>query len=220
MAQVNDDENTALFHEIRAMMAEGDEDEDRKPLSSDEEGFVDGLMQGHTARQPLARRSGEQHVPPAVRKESAAVSAGAGFNARLFAAFDSLQPGRTGAAPSLEGGWHVGPAFSEQCRGHGLAEPLDSAGMGQLSDSAEEEDDALHEGGKRGGAGSSSADGGAQRAGSAGGSKRRRDDAQRQNGGRGAAAASEEGESDGDDGGDGGDGSDSSDGGGDSRSDG
>ena len=51
-AKIDDDENSALFYEVKAMMDEGDADSDRHSLSSDDEGYMERLMDGRTARLP------------------------------------------------------------------------------------------------------------------------------------------------------------------------
>ena len=51
-SKIDDDENSALFYEVKVMMDEGDADEDRHSLSSDDEGYMDRLMEGRTVRLP------------------------------------------------------------------------------------------------------------------------------------------------------------------------
>ena len=84
-------------------------------------------MEGRTAR-PLQAPSTRSSSIGAPRKESVAAIGGTNFQSRLTAAFDCLQPGilqnPSSASPPLEAGNRIGPAFSEQCRGHSLAEPL------------------------------------------------------------------------------------------------
>ena len=109
---LTDAENEELFHEVTSMMHEGDEDEDRRELSSDEEGYVDGLIDGQTAR---AVHRGSAAAPPApntARRDSVAASGGQSFQSRqaaLFAAFDTLQPGLAGDSP-FGSGARIGPA--------------------------------------------------------------------------------------------------------------
>ena len=138
---LTDDENVALFHEVQSMMHEGDEDEDRRELSSDEEGYVDGLIDGQTARAAHTGSAAALLTTSAARKESVAVAAGLGFQARqaaLFAAFDGLPSATTSALPLLDGGQPIGPAFSEQCRGHSLTEPRPNASADTDMDDADE----------------------------------------------------------------------------------
>ena len=64
--KLSDAENEQLFHEIKAMMADGEADEDQQPLSSDEEGYMEGLMEGSTAR-PVASGRAHRTAPPVQR---------------------------------------------------------------------------------------------------------------------------------------------------------
>ena len=115
--KLSDAENEQLFHEIKAMMADGEADEDQQPLSSDEEGYMEGLMEGSTAR-PVASARAHRTAPPSSevpRKESVAAAGGQGFQERMQAAFGGLSSVLAASRPVA--GWG-GPAFDGQCRGH------------------------------------------------------------------------------------------------------
>ena len=99
MRALTEEENDALFHEVKSMMEEAENDDDQRPLSSDEEGYVDGLMEGRIARPAASSSRGQATAAadaPDPRKDSVASIGGQGFQARLLAAFDGLQPGLTG----------------------------------------------------------------------------------------------------------------------------
>ena len=148
-SRTRDEVDAEMYREIRGLMEEAAEDEDHQPLSSDEEGYVDGLMEGRTA--PVAARtpSSASSMPSIPRKESIAAAGGDGFQARLLAAFDCLQPGANPLAPPLDHSGRIGPAFREQARGHSLSEPPPIATHldGESSDMDEESD--AHVGTKR-----------------------------------------------------------------------
>ena len=114
------------WSEIRQLMTSATAEE--QELSSDDDGAVDGLMQGCTTSWARGHSSSA-----AERKVSDPDRGGAVFSNRLSVAFDALDQlkggvgaGVTAAAAAVagEGFGRIGPAFSGQARGHDLAEPL------------------------------------------------------------------------------------------------
>jgi hypothetical protein len=139
---ITDEENTQLYHEVKAMMDEAEDDE--RQLSSDEEGYVDGLMEGRTTIKVVARPSEAVPTFGTARKLSVLPAGGQGFQDRMCAAFGDL--GSSVIAPSATAfdpaqGVRVGPAFSGQASGYSLAEPLPPTTSWLESDDDEEEED-------------------------------------------------------------------------------
>ena len=93
----------ALWHEVKALM--DDPDEEHQQLSSDEEGYVDRLMSGQHAPPVRAWQRPSTALPPtSVRGSGAVVSGGEAFQRRMLAAFDALQPGSTALPPAAGNG--------------------------------------------------------------------------------------------------------------------
>ena len=129
MAAMSQQESETLWHEVKGMMDDAQDDpESVQPLSSDEEGYVDRLMEGRTAR--IGRQSfSKLTAARSVEHRAAAApvaTGGTAFAQRMLATFDGLRPDTLSAfRPSgLDGSGRIGPAFEQQCRGHTLAEPI------------------------------------------------------------------------------------------------
>ena len=141
--QLSDAQSDALWYEIKGMMDEAEADpESVQPLSSDEEGYVERLMDGRTA--PYIARCHkttfhDSDLPQPVRRTSVPSSGGAAFSQRIQAVFDGLTGNSVSSTPSgvLPSG-RVGPAFESQARGYSLAEPV-----AQLAQDSEEEEDQI-----------------------------------------------------------------------------
>ena len=128
MSRMTDEQQDELWHEVKGMMEDAEEDpESVQPLSSDEEGYVDRLMDGRTA--PVSRRptAAASSSSASARKSSVPATGDSAFTQRMLAAFDGLSslPTPPGVSTIAEG--RIGPAFEQQCRGHALAEPVAAA---------------------------------------------------------------------------------------------
>ena len=141
MAAITQAESESLWNEVKGMMDDAQDDpESVQPLSSDEEGYVDRLMEGRTAR--IGRQSFSKFTAatPVEHRAAAApvATGGTAFAQRMLAAFDGLRPDALSAfrPNGLDGSGRIGPAFEQQCRGHNLAEPITPS----LQDVADEDE--------------------------------------------------------------------------------
>ena len=126
---IDDATNAALFHEVKALIDGADEDE-KHALSSDDEDYAERVIGGATSRSTATRSTLSRLSPAssststhATRKESVAAIGNASFHARMDAVFGGLIAGEV-APTAMHGLQCIGPAFSNQCQGHNLAEPL------------------------------------------------------------------------------------------------
>ena len=116
------DPEDRLWHEVRALMDEAGEEEQQ--LSSDDEGYVERLMEGNSAPSSIHSLR-VQEGQPTTRGSAAVAVGGLEFSSRLNAAFHGLDRHTlSGSLGAVDLSRQVGPVFSRQCEGFGLSEAL------------------------------------------------------------------------------------------------